>query len=72
MKTILLFGAGKSATCLIEYLGKCCDENNWKLLVCDSNLSLSESKTKDFSSAEAISFDVSNEQKRFEFISKAD
>ena len=72
MKTISLFGAGKSATCLIEYLGKCCDENNWKLLVCDSNLSLAESKTKDFSSAAAISFDVSNEQKRFEFISKAD
>ena len=72
MKTILLFGAGKSATCLIEYLGKCCDENNWRLLVCDSNLFLAESKTRDFLSSKAISFDVSNEQKRFEFISKAD
>lgn len=72
MKTILLFGAGKSATCLIDYLGKCCDENNWKLIVCDSNLSLAESKTENFLSAEAISFDVSDEQKRHQFISQAD
>jgi saccharopine dehydrogenase (NADP+, L-glutamate forming) len=72
MKNILLFGAGKSATCLIDYLGKCCDENNWKLWVCDSNISLAESKTKNFSSAEAISFDVSNDDKRHEFISKSD
>ena len=72
MKTILLFGAGKSATFLIDYLGKCCDENKWKLLVCDTNISLIQSKTKNFSSAEAISLDVSNEEKRHEFISKAD
>ncbi len=72
MRTILLFGAGKSATCLIDYLGKCSDENKWKLLVCDSDLSLALSKTKDFSSAEAISFDVSDNEKRHEFIRRAD
>lgn len=72
MTTILLFGAGKSATCLIDYLGECCDEKNWKLVVCDANISLAESKTNSFSSAAAISFDVSDEEKRHEFISKAD
>lgn len=71
MTTILLFGAGKSATCLIDYLGKCCDEKNWKLIVCDSNLSLAQSKTKNFSSGEAISFDVSDEKKRQEYISQS-
>ena len=71
MKTILLFGAGKSATCLIEYLDKCCIENDWKLLVCDANLSLAQSKTKDCKHAEAISIDVSDEEKRGELISKA-
>ena len=70
MTTILLFGAGKSATCLIDYLGKCCDEKTWKLIVCDSNLSLAQSKTKNFSSGEAISFDVSDEKKRQEYISQ--
>ncbi len=72
MNTILLFGAGKSTTFLIDYLGKYCDENNWKLLVCDFNLRLAESKTKGFQSAHAISFDVSHEEKRREFISKSD
>ncbi|MEO6844014.1 MAG: hypothetical protein ABI184_02510, partial [Ginsengibacter sp.] len=72
MKEILLFGAGKSATCLIDYLGKCCDLNKWKFIVCDSNLALAQSKTTNFSSAEAVSFDVSNESMRHKFISKAD
>jgi saccharopine dehydrogenase-like NADP-dependent oxidoreductase len=72
MRTILLFGAGKSATCLIDYLAKCSDENKWKLLVCDSDLLLARSKTKHFSSAEAISFDVSDGEKRHELIRRAD
>jgi saccharopine dehydrogenase (NADP+, L-glutamate forming) len=72
MKTILLFGAGKSATSLIEYLGNCCKENNWNLFVCDTNLTLAESKIKNFSCAKAFSIDVSNKQKRRELISEAD
>ncbi|MEO8821586.1 MAG: saccharopine dehydrogenase C-terminal domain-containing protein, partial [Ginsengibacter sp.] len=72
MKKILLFGAGKSATSLIDYLGKCCEEKNWKLSVCDSDLLLVQSKTNHFSSAEAFSFDISDQEKRQEFISSAD
>jgi saccharopine dehydrogenase (NADP+, L-glutamate forming) len=68
MKTILLFGAGKSATCLIEYLGNCCEENDWKLLVCDTNIEVAESKIKAFKSAKALSIDVSDEKKRHEII----
>lgn len=72
MNTILLFGAGKSTTFLIDYLGKYCDENKWRLLVCDFDLRLAESKTKNFQSAHAVSFNVSHEEKRREFISKSD
>lgn len=72
MKKILLFGAGKSATSLIDYLGNCCAEKNWKLIVCDGNLLLAESKTKNFPAAEAFSFDISDGKKRHEFISNAD
>jgi saccharopine dehydrogenase (NADP+, L-glutamate forming) len=72
MKMILLFGAGKSATCLIEYLGKCCMENDWRLVVCDSNLFLAQSKIINLQNAKAISFDVTNEKKRHEWILKAD
>ena len=72
MKTILLFGAGKSSTSLIEYLGKCCDDNKWKLLVCDADLLLAQSKSKNFKSATTLSIDVNNEGKRGELVSKAD
>ena len=72
MATILLFGAGKSATSLIEYLGKCCDENNWKFLICDTNLPLTESKISKFASAKALSIDVTDEVKRRELIFIAD
>ncbi len=72
MKSILIFGAGKSATCLIDYLNKCCDENNWKMLVCDANLSLAQSKIRDFSSSLALAVDVSDSEKRAELISEAD
>jgi saccharopine dehydrogenase-like NADP-dependent oxidoreductase len=72
MKTILLFGAGKSATSLIEYLGECCDQNDWKFIVCDADQSLAESKIKNFKSARAVSIDVSNIEKRHELISGSD
>ncbi len=72
MKTILLFGAGKSATSLIEYLGKCCDENEWKFVVCDSNQAVAESKIKNFKNAVAKSINVSEEDKRHALIQEAD
>ena len=71
MKTILLFGAGKSATYLIEYLGKCSDENAWKFIVCDSNLAVAESKTRNFKNAVAKSINVSDEDKRHALIREA-
>ena len=72
MKTILLFGAGKSATSLIEYLGKCSDENEWKFIVCDSNPALAESKIKTFKNAVAKSVNVSDKDKRHALIQEAD
>lgn len=72
MKSILLFGAGKSATSLIDYLGKICGEKNWKLYICDANLSSALSKSSPFSCAEAISFDITNTEKRQQLISQTD
>jgi saccharopine dehydrogenase-like NADP-dependent oxidoreductase len=37
MKSILLFGAGKSATCLIDYLTTICIEKDWTLTIADAN-----------------------------------
>ncbi|MDQ6844906.1 MAG: saccharopine dehydrogenase NADP-binding domain-containing protein, partial [Bacteroidota bacterium] len=72
MKFILIFGAGKSATNLIEYLGKACDENDWNLLVCDSNLQSAQSKISGFKNAKALSADVSDAMQRASLIQKAD
>lgn len=44
MKKILLFGAGKSATCLIGYLIGQIRIRDWQLIVAESNLSLAQSK----------------------------
>ena len=72
MKNILLFGAGKSSTILIDFLGKSCLEKNWKLQICDANFSLAQSKSSPFSCAEAISFDIKDNPKRQQLISGAD
>jgi len=72
MKKILIFGAGKSATCLIDYLCSACKENNWRLLLCDADLLLAQSKISNCKNATAISIDVSNETERIHLIKEAD
>jgi saccharopine dehydrogenase (NADP+, L-glutamate forming) len=37
MKRIVLFGAGKSATLLIDYLTRICTEKNWNLTIADAD-----------------------------------
>jgi saccharopine dehydrogenase-like NADP-dependent oxidoreductase len=71
MKKILLFGAGKSTTCLIEYLIKQLNENNWLLSVCDTDLSLAKLKIGNAENAEAISINVEDENERKKLIKSA-
>ncbi len=72
MKKILIFGAGKSATCLIDYLCKTCAENDWMLFVCDANLLLAQSKIEGCKNAIAFSTDVNDDAKRVELIQQSD
>src|SRR5690349_12549606 len=72
MKQILLFGAGKSATVLIEYLLKQCAENDWKLMVVDQDLALAESKIGNSKHATAVSFDISNTTQRIQQLRESD
>jgi saccharopine dehydrogenase-like NADP-dependent oxidoreductase len=72
MKKILIFGAGKSATCLIDYLCSACEENNWTLLLCDADMLLAQSKISNCKNATAISIDVSIETERIHLIQQAD
>ncbi len=72
MNSILIFGAGKSATSLIEYLITCCEENVWSLMVCDADKALAESKINGAKTAQAISIDVSNETERNSLVQQVD
>ena len=72
MKTIALFGSGKSSTVLIEYLIKEGERNQWQLVVADASKELIEAKTKKALHTRAVQLDISNENKRREIIAAAD
>lgn len=73
MKTILLFGAGKSATVLIDYLLSLSAEKGWKIMVADADKQRVEEKlgTKT-PNTEAIGLDITDTGKRGDYISRAD
>ncbi len=72
MKTVLLFGAGKSATVLIDYLLENAIAEGWHLVVVDADLKLAESKIGNVQTATAVSFDITNTSERIRYIEKAD
>jgi saccharopine dehydrogenase-like NADP-dependent oxidoreductase len=71
VKTILLLGAGKSATVLIDYLIATVKENNWKFIVADADREQVLSKTGHSPFAEAVALDVTNDEQRSKLIQKA-
>jgi len=73
MKTILLFGAGKSATVLIDYLVENAIPENWKLAVVDADLETARAKIGNSARATAVSFDISKDlSERARYIKEAD
>lgn len=72
MKTILLFGAGKSASVLIDYLLSKAPKNEWKLILVDANLELAQSKLDGSPFGEAFSFDVLDSSSRIQQVQQAD
>jgi saccharopine dehydrogenase-like NADP-dependent oxidoreductase len=72
MKTILLFGAGKSATVLIDYLLENAITENWKTILVDADLKLAQSKIGHSQRATAVSFDINDGDERGKHIRHAD
>jgi saccharopine dehydrogenase-like NADP-dependent oxidoreductase len=72
MKTILLLGAGKSATVLIDYLLDNAITENWKLVIADADLKLAESKTNHSSRAAAVHLDIHDADERSRLVKHAD
>ena len=72
MRTILVIGAGRSASSLIQYLLDKSDKENLHLIIGDLSLESAQKKTNNHPNATAIAFNILDETKRNEAIQKAD
>jgi len=71
-KHILLFGAGKSATVLIDFLKNLSAEKNWKVTVADNDLKAVQQKVGEHANTFPVAVDVTNAAERQQYIKSAD
>ena len=72
MRHILIIGAGRSASSLIQYLLEKSASENVHLVIGDLSLALAEKKTNGHPNATAIALDIFDKTQRSEAINKAD
>jgi len=72
MKTILILGAGMSASSLIRYLLAHSEAENWRIKIVDHNISLVQKKINGHPNAEALSFNAIDSKERKPAIAHAD
>src|SRR3990172_791201 len=72
MKKILLIGAGRSTSSLIQYLLFNAEKENWLVTISDQSKELALKSANNHSRAKAIAFDVNNEEERNRLIDESD
>lgn len=72
MKHILLLGAGRSATVLIDYLLRLSSTGNYTVTIADQSVEHIEAKIKSFPAISAIKFDINNQEQKAAEVKKAD
>lgn len=72
MRNILIIGAGRSASSLIQYLLNKSEKENLHVTIGDLSLELAQRKTNNHPNATAIQLDINNETQRHVEIQKAD
>ena len=72
MKRIVLFGAGKSSTSLIDYLLSECAQHDWRLTVADGHAESILTKIGDSSFAEGLVMNIENAELRKRVIHESD
>lgn len=72
MRNVLIIGAGRSASSLIEYLLGKSESEDLHITIADLSVELADKKIQGHKRATAIAFDIFNEQQRNAEISKAD
>jgi len=71
MNNILIIGAGRSSTFLIDYLIAFAEQNNFTITLADADLELAKAKCRNSKIATAIKFNVDDENLRQSLISNA-
>lgn len=72
MKKILIIGAGRSSSSLIDYLLDKSEIYDWHVTVADQSLSLAKEKTKDHPRSKAVTFNALDSDERAPFLSESD
>lgn len=72
MQTILVAGAGKSSTYLIEYLLENASKNKWNVIVADGDAESIARKTNKHPFAEAAAVDITKKAEREALVKRAD
>jgi saccharopine dehydrogenase-like NADP-dependent oxidoreductase len=72
MTNILIIGAGRSTTSLINYLIQNSATYNFKITVADVDIKLAQEKVANHTNASAISFNINDAEKRKEIIRQHD
>ena len=71
-QTILIIGAGKSATVLIQYLQQKAVENDWYILLADGDEAVAKNKWNNAPNGTALGIDIKNDLNRQNLLQKAD
>ena len=72
IKKILVVGAGRTASTLIQYLQKNAEKQNWQITVADQSFDLAKARAGKNKFTKALKFDVLDDEQRDEEISIAD
>jgi saccharopine dehydrogenase (NADP+, L-glutamate forming) len=72
MNHILVIGAGRSASALINYLKENAEQEKWQIKLADFDISLAEEKAGNHPAVSCIQFDIFNSTQAKDEIAKAD
>ncbi|MFY7963977.1 MAG: saccharopine dehydrogenase C-terminal domain-containing protein [Chitinophagaceae bacterium] len=72
MKKILLFGAGKSATVLIDYLITLAEKKQWNIIIADNNIEAIKNKLGTNDKVKTVAVNIEDENTRKPLIANAD
>lgn len=72
MTKVLIIGAGRSATSLIQYMLERAEKYDWEITVADMSIELAQSKIEGYARGKAVTFNALDENDRRPYLEAAD